>query len=109
MPYVFHDHEPLPVLSEEADRLRHLARDLDALSAGQQPDPALLTQAPTLEDWSLTERPSVCLFGMAFGHPTIRGGNFVRTSDLWVLAPRYGFARTLSRFYRLRDPGSHTP
>jgi hypothetical protein len=41
--------------------------------------------------------------GRMTGHPTCVGSLSI-TSGLWVLAPEFGWARTLSRFYRLGRP-----
>ncbi|MGO4524939.1 DUF6634 family protein [Microvirga sp. 2MCAF35] len=48
--------------------------------------------------------------GHAFGHPHLTGmGQPVMTSDLWVLNEEQGWARTISRWYRLGRPLSVAP
>ncbi|WP_161992870.1 DUF6634 family protein [Aureimonas leprariae] len=88
-------------LREELERLRRLVADVEALADGRHPSAAILDDAPIVEDWALALRSAPCLTGQFQGHPSIRNGQPGVTSDLWVLAPSHGYARTLSRFYRL--------
>ena len=44
-----------------------------------------------------------CLLGDIQGHPLLRGPR-IETSELWAFAPELGWARTMSRFYRLGRP-----
>ena len=94
----------LTQLHEHLDKLQRLVRDIEALAAGSYPTAAELSDAPELENWSYAAHPVPCLTGEFYGHPKIRSGNFGRTSDLWVQAPSHGYARTLSRLYRLGPP-----
>lgn len=95
----------LSQVHEHLDRLRRLVADVEALAAGRHPTSSTLADAPVLEDWALAAHPTPCLVGQFLGHPKIRHGRSGKTSDLWVFAPSHGYARTLSRFYRLGDRG----
>jgi len=94
----------------EIERLQRLAVDLMSIRDGRGPTEADLADAPFLEGWSRERRPAFCLVGRAFGHPRLTGaGQPVMTSDLWVLNEEQGWARTISRWYRLGRPLSVTP
>jgi hypothetical protein len=85
-------------------RLRRLADDLDRIAAHEAPSPGELSRAPLLIDWRLVALLSgLLLSGFVAGHPLLGSRNIV-TSPLWVLDPGLGWARTLSRFYRLGLP-----
>lgn len=88
-------------INEHLDRLRRLVTDVEALACGRSPDPAMLADAPELANWTLAAHATPCLVGEFLGHPKIRYGQTGKTSDLWIFAPSHGYARTLSRFYRL--------
>ncbi len=89
------------LVREHLERLRGLVADIEALSRGQHPTAARLADAPFLSDWRPSFRPVPCLVGTAVGHPGVAERHTARTSDLWVHAPELGYARTLSRLYRL--------
>jgi hypothetical protein len=89
-------------LDQYIQRLEGLLSHLKALKAGQLPSAAELKAAPLLDLYRPSTRPAECLVGFAEGHPTIVGG--ITTSDLWSYAPTLGWARTLSRLYRLGRP-----
>lgn len=95
----------LSQINEHLDRLRRLLADVEALAAGHGPNAATLADAPELANWALAAHATPCLVGEFLGHPKIRYGQTGKTSDLWILAPSYGYARTLSRFYRLGAAG----
>ena len=84
-------------------RLELLIGDLRKISAGHRPSAADLAAAPIIDAWAIGRRTSPCLVGSVHGHPELRGPLSV-TSDLWVFAPDLGWARTLSRYYRLGRP-----
>ena len=94
----------LTQIDEHLERLRGLVADVEALASGQHPSAAILSQAPILENWALSARSAPCLQGQFLGHPKIRSGRAGRTSDVWIHAPGLGYARTLSRWYRLGEP-----
>jgi hypothetical protein len=92
-------------MSQEIDRLSRLVSDLQAIRDGRSPTTSDLKEAPLLGNWERGTRPAACLFGNVFDHPMLPGmGRSIVTSDLWVLAADHGWARTLSRWYRLGSP-----
>lgn len=96
----------LTQIEDHLDRLRRLVADVEALASGRHPGAAAFATAPVIENWALATRWVPCLTGQFLGHPTIRSGRAGRTSDLWVHAPSLGYARTLSRLYRLGHPAA---
>lgn len=89
-----------PHISEaEHQTFRAALLALDAAEAG--PDAATLAAAPVLTRWqAILLTPNLCLAGEVTGHPLLEV-DFITTSPLIVLAEDLGWARTLSRFYRL--------
>jgi hypothetical protein len=97
-------------ISQEIDRLSRLVSDLQALRDGRRPTTSDLAEAPVLGNWERGTRPAACLFGNVCDHPALPGiGRPIVTSDVWVLAPDQGWARTLSRWYRLGPPRDAGP
>ncbi|WP_176223156.1 DUF6634 family protein [Aurantimonas sp. 22II-16-19i] len=88
-------------LDEELELLHRLVADLERIRQGDAPSRRELSQAPILDDWSLGMRLQPCLTGTVHGHPLIARGHRSVTSELHVFAPHHGYARTMSRFYRL--------
>ena len=88
-------------IDEHINILRRLLGDLEQLRERRMPPPSALGDAPFIDEWSFAHRMAPCLAGYTEGHPTCRSGRMARTSDLWVIAPEQGYARTLTRFYRL--------
>ncbi|MDX3808730.1 DUF6634 family protein [Bosea thiooxidans] len=101
MIYPHSDRRPVPELDPEVDRLGHLLNDLERIQAERHPTETDLSKAPTLENWCIAERRTIALAGVVTGHPTIPNGRTVCTSDLWIVAPSLGYARTLNRLYAL--------
>ncbi len=81
-------------------RLEELVADLEHIGSGGVPAQAKLDRAPLLDPVGIATRELPCLVGGNRGHPLLHGPTIV-TSELWVFAPELGWARTLSRFYRL--------
>lgn len=94
-------------LDETLDRLKRLVADIEALKSGRLPDISGIEGSAVIHGWVLDQRPAACLRGYMEGHPTVRPGRMGITSDLWIWAPHHGFARTLSRFYRLGPQADH--
>lgn len=92
-------------VEREAERLESLARDLRALLADGPPRVGDHADAPVIHGWDYALRQDLCLSGTVTGHPAGIGGKgrITVTSGLWVLDRTRGFARTLSRWYRLGD------
>lgn len=57
-----------------------------------------------ITDYFLGQRAVPCLIGRSAGHPQIRDGSPMFTTELFYLDQRAGHARTLSRWYRLGQP-----
>lgn len=82
------------------------ARDLRRLQEGGQPGPEEFADAPLLERWYYARHPrcgQLCLCGLISGHPRIPDGP-ATTSPLLAIDAHAGWARTLSRWYRLGEP-----
>ncbi|WP_366916812.1 DUF6634 family protein [uncultured Nitratireductor sp.] len=64
---------------------------------------ALPEEAPILELWAPTYRPTPCLTGLSTGHPRLVGKDrlIIITSDLQLVSSDQTWARTTSRWYRL--------
>jgi len=101
MIYPHPDRRPVPELGPEVEQLRRLLKDLEQIRAGHHPGEADLSKAPTIDNWCIAERRTIALAGAVTGHPTIPDGRSVCTSDLWIIAPSLGYARTLNRLYAL--------
>jgi hypothetical protein len=94
----------------DIERLEKLLADLWVV--GRSPFPfrrvyndKTLGNAPLLEEWQPAVRMTPCLVGLATGHPTLPGSRRrIVTSDLWLISEELGFARSLSRWYRLGTP-----
>jgi hypothetical protein len=83
-------------------RLETLITHLKRLQAGQFPTAAEISSAPLLNLYEPALRPTECLIGWVEGHPRLHGA--ITTSELWSYSPERGWARTLSRLYRLGRP-----
>ncbi len=83
-----------------AEKCAGLAADVAAVRAGLGPTPTDLLGAPVLDDWSLEPYQAQLLAGKARGHPRL-GSQPVRTTMAVLVDEQEGWARTLSRFYRL--------
>jgi hypothetical protein len=90
-------------LADYLDRLELLISDLQNLQRGIFPAPTRLACAPLIDRFIIGVRTDPCLIGEIHGHPHLRSPHGV-TSSLWLYAPELGWARTLSRFYRLGRP-----
>ncbi len=87
-------------IADEIVRLEGLLGALRRLAAGEMPSAEELAAAPLIDHWLECTRPAPCLAGEVHGHPDCRGPVSV-TSDVVVFAPTAGWARTISRLYRL--------
>jgi hypothetical protein len=96
--------DPTHVTPDLGRRLRALADDCDRLERGRPVSPLVLQKAPLLEDWEPAITPQgVQLVGHVTGHPLL-GDCAAFTTPLWFADPDGGWARSLSRFYRLGPP-----
>ncbi|WP_457091123.1 DUF6634 family protein [Microvirga sp. P5_D2] len=89
----------------EAERLEALAHDLHRLISEGAPKRGDHADAPVIDGWDYALRQDLCLIGTVSGHPAGIGGpgQTTVTSGLWILDRTRGFARALSRWYRLGD------
>lgn len=90
------------------ERTQKILRDAEAallrIQRGLSPTPEELAEAPLLNFWSVvTDGQSIALSGVVTGHPRLRDGATILTSDLLWMAQDRKAARTLSRFYRLGE------
>ncbi|MPR11365.1 DUF6634 family protein [Microvirga tunisiensis] len=93
------------LLDLEIDRLVRLTADLMAVRHSRGPTKSDLEDTPILGNWERGTRSVACLIGNVCDHPMLPGKErLVATSDLWILAPDQGWARTMSRWYRLGRP-----
>lgn len=92
------------LLAEHIERLRGLLHDLEEIQAGRFPTDEQLANAPLITAWKLHQRWSTCLTGSIMAHPLL---GFTSpgaiTSQLWVIDEKQGYARTLSRYYKLGE------
>ena len=84
-------------------RVEQIAIDLEMVARGEFPSEQTLSSAPFMDFWRTALRPVPCLVGVCGDHPRLNGP-MITTTDLWMFAPDLGWARTLSRFYRLGTP-----
>ncbi|GEP12458.1 DUF6634 family protein [Methylobacterium gnaphalii] len=93
----------LILTTDEAARLDSALKAYDHLSGGDPPDPRALAAAPLLRDWQCALVPTMVpvLAGEVRNHPALPGTRRVATSRLLLLDAGAGWARTLSRLYRL--------
>lgn len=91
-----------PGVREIARRIHGLSEHLRRIEAGDSPTIDELAAAPILVDWRLGQRTEPALVGFAVGHPAL-GHRPVLTSPVYYLDAERGFARTLSRLYKLGE------
>lgn len=88
-------------LDKEIELLENLLRDLKQIRRGIFPGQKTLAAAPIIDNWRVVSRPTTCLTGEFFRHPILKDTPVGITSDVWVISPKMGFVRTLSRYYQL--------
>ena len=86
------------------DRLTKLLRDIRDLRAGEMPRSTDVRAAPIIDKWSYAFVPACCIAGSVRGHPVLGNLARVHTSELVLIDPENGWARTWSRYYRLGAP-----
>lgn len=93
---------------DDAVRWEAALAALDQLTAGAMPDRHELAAAPRLDGWRRTLVPAIepALVGRVADHPRLRGPRQVVTSRLLAIDADGGWARTLSRYYRLGRPSA---
>ena len=93
----------------------HLARVMIAIRAAEaRPSVAEIAEAPILERWRVLISPqgTPVIWGQVSGHPRL-DDTMISTSRLIALNQRAGWARSISRWFRLGKPvagdGMHGP
>ncbi len=79
---------------------------LAAITAAEAgPSETDIADAPVLDCWRplISRRGDLTLWGMVSGHPRL-GNNQITTSQLVAIDAAQGWARTVSRWYRLARP-----
>lgn len=87
-------------IDREIEELEGLAADLRRIRNRTGPTADELEQAPLIDRYQFFERASLFFEGYITGHPRF-GKRLAHTTQVWVFAPRLGWARTSQRFYRL--------
>lgn len=97
----------LLIAAADIARLRKLCADLEAIIGGWRPSAADLNDAPLITTWrhAVVLSPDPVLTGTVTRHPRIAEGRPTLTSPLYAIDAQAGWARTLSRFYRLGRAG----
>lgn len=91
------------------DLVMSLAHDLEALERGDRDLAGVLADAPVIDGWRYLPYVTACLGGGVSGHPLLGDRPSIATSMLFALNPEGGWARTLSRWYRVgRRAGART-
>ena len=90
--------------AEDVERLELLVADLRRIIRGEAPTRGELRAAPMVDRWSMETLPVPCLTGDLHGHPILTSPRII-TSQVHAWAPELGWARTMSRFYRLGQRG----
>lgn len=101
-------HDEIPPYDREglirtAATLRRLAADLIEIAEGRAPRAEDLVHAPIIDRYVLAEKRTPCLVGVQTGHPVLTGP-LIETSEAYVMSEAKGWARILSRYYRLGQP-----
>lgn len=97
-----------PVFALELARLAALVADMEAIGRGLAPEALVEGESPLLDRWILGRCPVPCLVGLSTGHPLLPGQNrMIGTSDVWLISEDRGWARTLSRWYKLGRPAGN--
>jgi hypothetical protein len=91
-----------PKLLYQAERLEQLAADMRRMAAGGWPRTEDLNSAPIIDFWNLGSVSIPTLEGVTKGHPRLPAGP-TTTTEVWSIDLHQGWARTLSRLYRLGE------
>jgi hypothetical protein len=84
-----------------AEKFQGLAADLAGIANGEAPAPSDLLGAPVLQAWTEVPYAASRLSGQGRGHPRLGDPRNLTTSMAVVVNEQEGWARTLSRYYRL--------
>lgn len=92
---------PYGSLNSLHDSLTSLLCDIQDLRTTDMPRSMDLRAAPIIDKWSYGLIPSRCIIGSVRAHPILGDRARVHTSQLILVDPENGWARTWSRYYRL--------
>ncbi|HVZ01448.1 MAG TPA: DUF6634 family protein [Dongiaceae bacterium] len=84
-----------------AEKVQGLAADLAMIGNGEGPSQSDLLGSPVLQSWAEVPFTATGLTGRGSGHPRLGSPETLTTSIAVVINEREGWARTLSRYYRL--------
>lgn len=101
-------HGPDRDISREVKKTEELLADLKRFTQKQFPTQEELEEAPLIDEYVIVPRSAHALSGLVHEHPRL-GTTSIMTTQLWVIAPSLGWARTWSRFYRLGFPAGTPP
>lgn len=97
---------PNPSLDRMLGKLGSLVTDMEAVRRGVSPEELAGSHPPVLASWTIGVGRNLYLEGLSTGHPKLRGQDrLISTSELFLLSENQAWARTLSRWYRLGEPG----
>ncbi|MBP0437980.1 DUF6634 family protein [Tianweitania sediminis] len=100
------DGSPNPPLDRMLGKLGSLVSDIEAIRRGVSPEELAGNQPPMLASWTPRLGQKMYLEGLSTGHPKLCGQDrLISTSELFLLSEDQAWARTLSRWYRLGEPG----
>lgn len=103
MPPVIFEPTVFAVSRGLVDRGKQLRDDVRNILNGSRPRDAELAGAPTLDKWCAIIVDGHCrLAGVVTDHPQRRNGLIVTSALCAIDSPQFLWARTASRFYRLR-------
>lgn len=84
-----------------SDVIAQLAKDLVLAETGRF-SASDLDGAPLLRNYQVVSAPVGFLTGIVEGHPSLRSGQEIKTSQVFFFDSDRGLARTLNRWYRLQ-------
>jgi hypothetical protein len=100
---------PYDNLDSLQDSLERLLRDIRDLQGRRLRPLVDLDAAPTINDWSYGFFPTLSLFGSVRNHPLLGNCSQIHTSQVMLIDPDGGWARTWSRYYKLGAPAPPNP
>lgn len=90
----------------DGEATERLLEDIRRANAGEI-EIGAISSAPLLDSYRAVLGHAYALKGIVSGHPRLRDGKEIITSQLFYLDPDRGIARTMNNWYRLsnRDQG----
>lgn len=103
MPIIIGHRGGVGVITSTLARLETLVSDLGCFISGGMPTARELDAATLLNPFTSGTRTLPSLVGGNSGHPILKS-RVIKTSEVWIIAPDFGWLRTYSRLYRLGEP-----